>query len=545
MTGSIAGSTIPGLASPLSGWATSACSAKSAAAAWGSSTRPSRNRSAAASRSRCCGTIGCSIPRSCSAFTARPRPPPGCTTPTSCRSSAWASTRAPTSTSCSSSRASRSTRCSPRSAGWPRQPSPASAAARRIAAASLAGSGDLTVADLAQSLATGRFAAVQLTEPGSSRPSRARRRSRADRSSVTLPGQTGFSTATDSGRQYARSVARVGLQVAEALDYAHQHGVLHRDIKPSNLLLDAHGMVWVTDFGLAKVATDGDLTCTGDIVGTVRYMAPERFEGRCDARADVYALGLTLYELLARRPAFEAEDRPTLIRQVTKEEPKPLRQLDPAIPRDLAHDRPHGDRQGPQRPLCHGRRAPRRARAVPRRPADPLAADLAARTLLALVQTQPRAGLPPAPLACVLTIAIAIVASLAAARNGRMAGQLKIQRDEAHLNLIQAYVSEAEARLHGRRAGQRFDALDAVARATAAGGLRRHERPERQKLRNHAIAAMGLPDIRVAWQVDVSDPKRHGFTVDSSFERYAQKRDDGSVVVRRIGDDHEFSSCPA
>jgi tetratricopeptide (TPR) repeat protein len=130
-------------------------------------------------------------------------------------------------------------------------------------------------------------------------------------------------------------VALVGVQVAEALEYAHRQGTLHRDIKPSNLLLDGRGTVWVADFGLAKAADSDDLTHTGDIVGTIRYMAPERFEGRCDARSDVYALGLTIYELLARRPAFAKSDRAELIRQVTHEAPPRLRSLDPTIPRDL------------------------------------------------------------------------------------------------------------------------------------------------------------------------------------------------------------------
>src|SRR5262249_14936736 len=85
----------------------------------------------------------------------------------------------------------------------------------------------------------------------------------------------------------------------------------------------------------AKAADSDDLTRTGDILGTVRYMAPERFAGRCDARSDVYSLGLTLYELLARRPAFQRLDRAELVHQVTHEEPPRLRSLDPTIPRDL------------------------------------------------------------------------------------------------------------------------------------------------------------------------------------------------------------------
>ena len=135
--------------------------------------------------------------------------------------------------------------------------------------------------------------------------------------------------------QYLRRVARIGVQVAEALEYAHQQGILHRDIKPSNLMLDTQGQTWVTDFGLAKDQDSDALTRTGDIVGTLRYMAPERFQGQCDPRSDVYGLGLTLYELVAMRPAYEAVDRPALMERVLHQEPPRLKAVAPTVPRDL------------------------------------------------------------------------------------------------------------------------------------------------------------------------------------------------------------------
>jgi serine/threonine protein kinase len=134
---------------------------------------------------------------------------------------------------------------------------------------------------------------------------------------------------------YYRSIARVGLQVAEALAYAHSQGILHRDIKPSNLLLDAKGTVWVTDFGLAKAEGSDALTHTGDLVGTLRYMAPERFDGWSDPRSDLYSLGVTLYELLTLRPLFEEPNRARLIKRVTHELPPAPRKLQRKIPRDL------------------------------------------------------------------------------------------------------------------------------------------------------------------------------------------------------------------
>jgi WD40 repeat protein/serine/threonine protein kinase/Flp pilus assembly protein TadD len=158
---------------------------------------------------------------------------------------------------------------------------------------------------------------------------------RSSDSSVVLPGGKALSAIESGGRlTFYRGVAHIGQQAAQGLEYAHARGILHRDIKPSNLLLDGAGVVWITDFGLAKAENDG-LTRTGDILGTLRYMAPERFRGEGDARADVYALGLTLYEMLTLRPAFDSHDRLKLIEQIKAEEPQHPRSVDPRIPRDL------------------------------------------------------------------------------------------------------------------------------------------------------------------------------------------------------------------
>src|SRR5262249_38969737 len=149
-----------------------------------------------------------------------------------------------------------------------------------------------------------------------------------------------------------RSVAQGGLQAAEALEHAHQLGVIHRDIKPANLLVENHsplaprgrgaggeGMrLWVADFGLARVQGDANLTRTGDVVGTLRYMSPEQAlspGGPIDHRTDLYSLGVTLYELLTLQPAFGGHDRRELLRQIAFEEPRPPRALNRAIPTEL------------------------------------------------------------------------------------------------------------------------------------------------------------------------------------------------------------------
>ena len=151
------------------------------------------------------------------------------------------------------------------------------------------------------------------------------------------------------GPQYWQSVARIGIQAANALGYAHQRGTLHRDIKPANLLIDEKSIVWITDFGLAKAMEHDEVSQTGDIVGTLRYMAPERFKGEADGRSDIYSLGSTLYEMLTLRPAYEHSNPSVLMKRIAEEQPVRPRVLDEAIPRDLetivlkamAHDRVH------------------------------------------------------------------------------------------------------------------------------------------------------------------------------------------------------------
>jgi serine/threonine protein kinase len=151
---------------------------------------------------------------------------------------------------------------------------------------------------------------------------------------------------------FFRTVARLGVQAAEALEHAHQLGIVHRDVKPANLLVEAFSTVppltrevvdegphlWITDFGLAQVQSHASLTLTGDLVGTVRYMSPEQTlakRGMLDHRTDIYSLGVTLYELLTLEPAFNGCDRHEVIHQIAFEEPVQPRRLNEAVPAEL------------------------------------------------------------------------------------------------------------------------------------------------------------------------------------------------------------------
>jgi serine/threonine protein kinase len=171
---------------------------------------------------------------------------------------------------------------------------------------------------------------------------------RRDQSRLDATLQTGDSVhdAADSSRPspstvgpvLSRTVARWGLQAAEALDYAHGQGVVHRDIKPSNLLLDERRNVWITDFGLAHIQGEAHFTATGDLTGTPRYMSPEQVQARrlvVDHRTDIYSLGVTLYELLTLQPAILGVSPQDVMRRVIEDEPTAPRRVNAGIPRDL------------------------------------------------------------------------------------------------------------------------------------------------------------------------------------------------------------------
>jgi tetratricopeptide (TPR) repeat protein len=154
----------------------------------------------------------------------------------------------------------------------------------------------------------------------------------------TVPQAAQATSAAPRDRAHFRRAAEWGIQAAEALDCAHQLGVVHRDVKPANLLVDGGGRLWVTDFGLAQVQSDARLTRTGDLVGTLRYMSPEQALAKrvvIDHRTDVYSLGATLYELLMLEPVFAGADRQELLRQIAFEEPRRPRRVNRAVPLEL------------------------------------------------------------------------------------------------------------------------------------------------------------------------------------------------------------------
>jgi eukaryotic-like serine/threonine-protein kinase len=415
------------------------------------------------------------------------------------------------------------------------------------------------VARLAAGLRTGEFRAGPAGEVPPAARGDARTVAPAGPDALPLAGSepasdrtppAGVGLTTNSGTPYYRSVARVGLQVAEALAYAHAQNILHRDIKPANLLLDRQGTVWVTDFGLAKEEGD-DLTRTGDVVGTLRYMAPERFRGQADPRSDVYSLGLTLYELLCLRPAFAGTDRGGLVKQIAEDEPPRPATLDPGVPRDLETI-----------VLKTSAKEPARRYQSARELADDLECFLGDRPIQArrtaaweLAWRWCRRNPAVASLTAVVAMllcAITVSSLLSMLRLDRelrrstLAEQAEREaRDDAVERLWQSLRAEAEARRVSRRPGQRLGALKALAEAAALAREKGMPAARLQELRNEAIACLALPDLRPAQQWPGWPAGSLGLSFDATLEHYARLERSQDAIIRRVADDAEIGRVPA
>ena len=290
------------------------------------------------------------------------------------------------------------------------------------------------------------------------------------------------------GRGYYRWVAALGRQAAEALEHAHQAGIVHRDVKPANLLLDSQGSLWITDFGLAQMGTDAGLTMTGELLGTLRYASPEQAlarRGLIDHRSDVYSLGATLYELLTMRPIFDGADRHELLRQIAEQEPRPLREADRSIPDELemvvlkAVSKEPGDRYATAQDLADDLQRFLEDRPVrARRPSPSEKAFKWARRHRAVVGS--------ALAALVLTAAGLAVATVLTAR------AYDRERDKAN----EADVQRARAEESFRQARQTVDRFAQIGEEELAG------RPELEPLRRRLL------ESALAYYQDFLDQRR-------------------------------------
>jgi len=356
----------------------------------------------------------------------------------------------------------------------------------------------------------------------------------------TMKLATGGTLAQRKGqlRGQWRAIAELVATLAEAVQFAHERGVLHRDLKPGNVLFDEPGRAYVSDFGLAKLlGNDTELTRSIEFLGTPHYVAPEvaaRSAKDATTASDIYSLGAILYELLAGHPPFEAEGVPALLKKIVEEapllpskaqsktqNPKSRSQI---VPRDLDV-------------ICLKclAKEPARRYASARELADDLRRWMEGRTILArpatrLERVHSWARRNPALAAMSGTLALILVAAVIwEARSNRQLQQ----------TLSGSLLRQAQLERSSGHAGQRFETLALVSRAAAqfrASGSSL-SLSNKVSLRSEIAAALALPDLRATtrWRVHVPHlESEFDFTAD--LDRYAATTADGGFLVASTRD---------
>lgn len=328
------------------------------------------------------------------------------------------------------------------------------------------------------------------------------------------------------------SIARVGAQIADALAYAHTQGILHRDIKPANILLDTNGSAWVTDFGLAK-DDDLQLTSTGNVLGTMRYLAPEQLRGIADPRGDVYSLGVTLYELVTSPTVKSGSGPLTSYRPDSmKSLPRP-REIDPSVPKDLetivwkamAHE--PARRYQTASELGEDLRRFLTDRPIRARPFSPF------ERAWMWARRRPVAAAGLVLLGAMLSVIVTggWILSARAMRAERMSRE----------QLMDSKVQNARALTLSRRSGQRFQSLALIDEARDIADSLNLPSERYRDLREVAISALSLPDVHPSRIWDGTPDGTAVIDFDRRLQTYVRKSIDGSFSVRRVMGDVEFS----
>lgn len=332
-------------------------------------------------------------------------------------------------------------------------------------------------------------------------------------------------------RPTPREAAAFCEKVADALEHAHEHGVVHRDLKPGNIMLDQKHEPHIMDFGLAKrEASEVTMTLDGQILGTPAYMSPEQAKGegyKVDRRADIYSLGVILFELLTGERPFRGNAR-MLIHQLVNEDAPSPRKLNPSIPRDLETiclkclEKDPAKRYGSAKTL-----AEEFQRFLAGKPIHARPLHAPARVWRWCRRRPVIAGL--------LTFAIVSLVT-GTSVSVYFAIEAQKQAQDALEKLRGSYLAQARAVRWSGRAGRRFDGLDALSKAA--------EISPGPDLRDEVIASLTLVDLReISPGVHIPGNIRL-VAVDDDFLRYAFGSEEGTITVRQVSDEKELAKIP-